>query len=326
MENKGNYFSIANKLFWGLIILIVILCILKFNPGIFKSEDLAKEIIRNDSLSKIDWDKIKDNDSLKIPIDTARIPIDTISVPNDTISIPKDTIAKKKIEIETSEWNWRDFKGKMHTITFSFPKNSLAKAQQNRLQSYSYSPLYEHDKSLLSDLINKMKLEIKHDNLDYMGTLEYVCSSIQYIPYTLVLSSEGIEYPAKSGNFFKCPCQTPFGFYNNNCDYKPENGCCNDVNPFGVYSPFEFAFKKTGDCDTRALLAFTILKEMGFEVAVMVSRIRGHSVLGIYLPNSYDYSVGQSIYGKKYVLWELTNPNWRLGNVVKGNDWNANLE
>ena len=29
------------------------------------------------------------------------------------------------------------------------------------------------------------------------------------------------------------------------------NGCCNDVDPFGVYSPFEFAYKKTGDCDTK---------------------------------------------------------------------------
>ena len=320
MENKGNYFSKANKLFWGLIIVLVIFSILNFNTGLFKTDDLAKDIIRNDSLSKIDWD---DDDS---EIDTTAIPIDTISVPNDTISIPKDTIVKKKKEIETSEWNWRDFNGKMHTITFSFSKNSLAKAQQNRLQSNDYGPLYDHDKSLLSDLINKMKFEIKQDNLDYMETLEYVCSSIQYIPYTLVLSSKGIEYPAKSGNFLKCPCQTTFGFFNNNCDSKNQNGCCNDVDPFGVYSPFEFAFKKTGDCDTRALLAFTILKEMGFQVAVMVSKTEHHSVLGIYLPNSYNYSVGRSIYGKKYVLWELTNPDWRLGQRVEGDDWNADLE
>ena len=320
MENKGNYFSKANKLFWGLIIVIIIFSILKLNPGIFKSEDLAKEIIRNDSLSKIDWD-----DKI-VEIDSATISTDTISIENDTIAIPKDTVVKKKKEIEISEWNWRDFKGKMHTITFSFPKNSLAKAQQNRLQNQSYGPLYEHDKSLLSDLINKMKLEIKRDNLNYMETLEYVCSSIQYIPYTLVLSSDGIEYPPNSGNFFKCPCQTPFGFYNNNCDSKTQNGCCNDVDPFGVYSPFEFAYKKTGDCDTRALLAFTILKEMGFQVAVMVSNTQHHSVLGIYLPNSHNYSVGRSIYGNKYALWELTSPNWRLGYGVEGNDWNAELE
>ena len=86
MENKGNYFSRANKLFWGLIIVIIIFSIFNFNSGIFKSDDLAKDIIRNDSLSKIDWDdKIVENDNLNIQIDTARIPNDTIRVPNYTI-------------------------------------------------------------------------------------------------------------------------------------------------------------------------------------------------------------------------------------------------
>lgn len=333
MENKGNYFSRANKLFWGLIVVFIIFSILNLNPGIFNTEDLAKEMIRNDSLSKIDWDKLKENDTVSIPTDTARFPIDSISFPNDTLNIPKDTlnipkdsIAKKKIEIETSEWNWRDFNGKMHAITFSFPKNSLMRARQNRVKSYEYGPLYEHDKSLLGDLIRKMKLEIKRNKLGYQETIEYVCSSIQYIPYTLILSSEGIEYPPGSGKFVKCPCQTDFGFYNDNCDSKYQNGCCNDIDPFGVYSPFEFAYKKTGDCDTRALLAFTLLKEMGFKAAVMVSRSRTHSVLGIYLPNSSGCSVARSINGNKYVLWELTNPDWRPRDGVRGNDWNAYLE
>jgi hypothetical protein len=66
---------------------------------------------------------------------------------------------------------------------------------------------------------------------------------------------------------------------------------------------------------------------MGFQAAVMVGQNGSHSVLGIYLTNSSGYSVGHSIYGKKYVLWELTNPNWRLDrDRVEGNDWNAKLE
>lgn len=319
MENKGNYFSIANKLFWGLIIFISIFSILKFNPGIFKTEDLAKDIIRNDSLSKIDWeDNIVDIDSSKIKIDWDEIEEDSISTNNDTII--------KKPKFKTSNWNWVDFNGKTHNITFSFPENAIENATQNRKNSYYYEPLYEHDKSLLSDLINKMKLEIKHNNMDYFRVIEYVCSSIQYIPYTLILSSDGIEYPPNSKRFVKCPCQTSFGFYINNCNSKIENGCCNDVDPFGVYSPFEFAYKKTGDCDTRALLAFTILKEMGCDVAVMVSKEKSHSVLGVYLPNKTGLSIGKNIYGKKYVLWELTSPNWRLGYPVEGSDWVTALE
>lgn len=319
MENKGNYFSIANKLFWGLIILVFIFSILKFNPGIFKTEDLAKDIIRNDSLSKIDWeDDIVDIDSTKIKIDWDDIKEDSISIKNDTVvNTPK---------FKSSNWNWIDFNGKEHKIKFYFPSNALQLAEENRKKYSYYEPLYQNDKLLLVDLIKKMNNEIKESKLNYLGALEYVCSSIQYIPYTLILNSTGIEYPPNSGKFVKCPCQTSFGFYLNNCNSKIENGCCNNVDPYGVYSPFEFAYKKTGDCDTRALLAFTILKEMGYDVAVMVSEEKSHSVLGVYLPNKPGLSVGRNIYGKKYVLWELTSPNWRLGYTVEGNDWETALE
>jgi hypothetical protein len=319
MKNKENFFSFANKLFWTLIIIIVVFSILRFNSGLFKTEDLAKEIIRNDSLSKIDWeDGIVENDS-------AAIKIDWDNIENDTITKKKDTINKEP-KFKSSNWNWRDFNGKEHKISFYFPSNAIQLAEENRKKYTNYDPLYENDRLLLVDLIKKMKNEIKQSNLNYMEAIEYVCSSIQFIPYTLILNSTGIEYPPNSGRFLKCPCQTSFGFYINNCNSKIENGCCNDVNPFGVYSPFEFAYKKTGDCDTRALLAFTILKEMGFDVAVMVSEKKGHSVLGVYLPNMAGYSVGKNLNNKKYVLWELTNPDWRLGYPVEGNDWITALE
>jgi hypothetical protein len=58
----------------------------------------------------------------------------------------------------------------------------------------------------------------------------------------------------------------------------------------------------------------------------MVSEKKGHSVLGVYLPNMAGYSVGKNLNNKKYVLWELTNPDWRLGYPVEGNDWITALE
>ena len=320
MENKDGYFSKASKLFWGLISLLIIFTIFKFNAGVFKNKNLADDLIRQDSLFKAGGDN--DNDF----IDSLNLSIDSLNIHQDSLLVDNDTNPIDNNEMETSNWNWVDFNGKTHNITFSFPKNSLQSAQQNRTQSYNYSPLYEHDKSLLSDLINQMKREIKNDNLNYIGAIEYVCSSIQYIPYTLVLNSSGIEFPPLSRKYVKCPCQTSFGYFNDNCDSKVEFGCCNDIDPFGVYSPFEFAYKKTGDCDTRSLLAFTLLKEMGFDVAVMTSNSEGHSVLGITLGDPSRYSTGRNMYGKKYVLWELTSPNWRLEYPVEGNDWIAALE
>ena len=90
---------------------------------------------------------------------------------------------------------------------------------------------------------------------------------------------------------------------------------------------FNSVYKK-GDCDTRALTAFTILKELGFDVAVMVSESEGHSVLGVVIPGrmNSDLSMGTNTFGKRYLLWELTSRNWRLGDQVDGDDWVAELE
>jgi hypothetical protein len=305
MKNKNNYFSNASKLFWGIIITLLFFLILKLNPSVFVSKDLAKEMIIYDSISKIDWD------NSDIIIDSTKL-----VKKNDTV---------KKLEQLSSNWNWVDFKGKEHKIRFNFPSDALILAENNRKQFSDYSPLYNFDKILLKDLIDKMKDEIKQEKLSYLEGIEYVCSSIQYIPYTLVLNSSGIEYPPKSGKYLKCPCQTSFGFFKDNCR-SIGNGCCNNVDPFGVYSPFEFAYKKTGDCDTRALLAYTILKEMGYDVAVMVSATKSHSVLGVHIPNKVNLPSGKNIFGKKYILWELTSREWRIGFPVEGNDWYTALE
>ncbi len=306
MENKNNYFSNASRLFWGIIIALIIFLTLKLNHSLFITKDLAKEIIVYDSISKIDWDNID------IIIDSTKL-------------VKENDSFKKEPKLLYSDWNWIDFNGKEHKIRFNFPSNALVMAENNRKQFSDYSPLYNFDKILLKDLIDKMKNEIKQTNLSYFEGIEYVCSSIQYIPYTLVLNSNGIEYPPKSGQYLKCPCQTSFGFFKDNCR-SIGNGCCNNVDPFGVYSPFEFAYKKTGDCDTRALLAYTILKEMGYDVAVMISEAKWHSVLGIYMPNKVNLSSGRNDFGKRYILWELTNPHWRLGSPVEGNDWVTALE
>jgi hypothetical protein len=67
---------------------------------------------------------------------------------------------------------------------------------------------------------------------------------------------------------------------------------------------------------------------MGFDVAVMGSDKKSHSVLGVVIPGQMNagLSMGTNIFGKKYILWELTNRNWRLGDQVKGYDWIAELE
>jgi hypothetical protein len=285
---KRNFFDISNIVFWLLAGIIGFLFLPYFKNGVYDNKKLEEWVKAFDTIQPV-------------PIIDTLIEVDTTK-----------NITKYAFKV----WDWNDFNGKHHSIRFKYKVGSLESAENNRLANANYGPLYELDKLILVDLIQQMKKYIKGNNLDYMNALEYVCSSIQDIPYTLIV-------PETNG----CPCEQPFGSFSANCKVQSDGrGCCDDVMPFGVYSPFEFVYKETGDCDTRALLAFTILKEMGFDVAVMVSDSKSHSVLGVANIGGAGDSYGTNLYGKKYYLWELTSQRWRFGWGVDGNDWKTALE
>jgi hypothetical protein len=285
---KRNFFDISNIVFWLLAAIIGFLFLPYFKNVAYKSDRLEEWVKAFDTIQPV-------------PIIDTLIEVDT-----------SNNITKYAFKV----WDWNDFNGKHHSIKFKYKIGSLESAENNRLANADYGPLYEHDKLILDDLIQQMKKYIKGNNLDYMNALEYVCSSIQDIPYTLILNETN-----------GCPCEQDFGSFSANCKVQSDGrGCCDEVMPFGVYSPFEFVYKETGDCDTRALLAFTILKEMGFDVAVMVSDSESHSVLGVANIGGAGDSYGTNLFGKKYYLWELTNNSFRFGYGVDGNDWKTALE
>ena len=262
-------------------------------------------------------DKVFNGENIAEAIVEREFPKEVIK---DTLqTIQEDTLDLTE-EMLDIEWQWQDFESDNHRINTQIKTSSLKESSENRISTYPgfeiYGVLFEHDRHVLQDLIAQMKIEIKQKGFNYMQAIEYVCSSIQYIPYTLILGSDG-----------KCPCEMSFGSFSGNCTVQSDGrGCCSGIVPFGVYSPVEFVYYKTADCDTRALLAFTFLKEMGFDVAVMVSNNEGHSVLGISSTLANNYSYGENNRGKKFILWELTSPYWRLGMPVEGNDWYAALE
>lgn len=286
---KRNFFDISNIVFWLLVGIVVFLFLPYFKNGVYDNKKLEEWVKAFDTIQPV-------------PIIDTLIEVDTVK-----------NITKYAFKV----WDWNDFNGNKQSIKFKYKVGSLESATNNRLANAKYGPLYEYDKLILVDLIQQMKRYIKGNNLTYMNALEYVCSSIQDIPYTLILNETN-----------GCPCEQTFGSFSANCKVQSDGrGCCDDVMPIGVYSPFEFVYKETGDCDTRALLAFTILKEMGFDVAVMVSNSESHSVLGVAnLTGGAGNPYGTNLYSKKYYLWELTSEEWRFGYGVRGNDWKAALE
>lgn len=299
MSKKQSYFSIGSKLFWGLVLLVFVFVLLKLNPGIFKGDKIARDIIVEDSLSKINWEEnLVQEDSTKYL--------------NDTSKIVKDDYYYRT-------WSWNSNTGNHYDIKFKIKKSDYQKSVNNRLNSsaeYIYKKLFESDKNSLENLLEGYKEICQTRNLNSKEKLEMILTSIQSIKYTWVLDNR-----FKCGSLMKNKYIPP-----QDCKEKEDPwGCCDNVQPLGVYSPVEFVLNRAGDCDTRSLLAFTILRQLGFDVAIMGSWNESHSVLGISVnnlgPNIY-LRTGNHDDAKNYYLWELTY-KWdpQVHPQVQGNDW-----
>ena len=127
-----------------------------------------------------------------------------------------------------------------------------------------------------------------------------VTTFIQEIPYFLVHDLDCRAVVESSNSDFMI-------------QYHQENKPCLPNIPGGVQSPYEFAHNLKGDCDTRSLLAFTILKRLGIPSSVWVSEAYGHSVVGIGLP--VGAGTYKEINGIKHYATELTAKGFRLGMI-----------
>ena len=83
-------------------------------------------------------------------------------------------------------------------------------------------------------------------------------------------------------------------------------------NEGGLFTPVEFMTHYYGDCDTRTLFLYSILKYWGVEVVILGSDLYAHSMLGVNLPSSGKY---KNYLGKRYYFWETTSEGWELGNL-----------
>ena len=137
-------------------------------------------------------------------------------------------------------------------------------------------------------------------NMDAAQTAEMVVTFVQEIPYYLV--HEGTCNEAmQSGNSFML-------------EYHQQGRPCLPNIVAGVQSPYEFLHNLKGDCDTRSLLAFSILKELNIACSVWISDTYGHSILGVGVP--VGYGIHKDINGVTHYGVELTAKGFRLGMVA----------
>jgi len=160
-----------------------------------------------------------------------------------------------------------------------------------------YNEMYVYDSSKFDRVFKAYDSLIVMNKLDKKSAAEMIVSSIQAVPYSSVLESS-CDNENKS---------TRYTFYNNT------NNCIG-FEKYGVRSPVEFLKDLKGDCDTRALFLYTVLKRFNYDVAILTSSEYKHALIAINL-NEQNPVEGKNILinNKKYFLWETTSYGWKPG-------------
>jgi len=132
--------------------------------------------------------------------------------------------------------------------------------------------------------------------LNQMEFAEMVVSCIQDIPYSFVF--QDACFPAE--NYEDSIKDT--------LEDCPE--CCIGNVLFGIQNPISFIKNLKGDCDTRTVLIYSILKYFNYDVAILNSDFYRHSIIGLNIPGSGKTKLYK---GKKYILWETTAKYYSAG-------------
>ena len=287
MTREKKYFNVSQLLFWALIVLLIVLSFLKSDLGLFNENELSRRHAEADSLNKIALQEQEEQEEEENAQD------------ND----PENTIKRT--------WKWESFDGKIYTLSFSIPKKAYESARQNRLKLPAdpncWTGMFRHDRSGLKDMVEGYRNIIEEQKLDYRQAMQMVVSSAQNFDYTYITWAKDPCSDIRDANGEK-PSQ--------DCKPKPyPYGCCDNVEPFAVYSPLEYAVNGAGDCDTKSLFAMSILKylNMGFDAEMLMGEVEAghHAMLGICVPNPpfRKHSVRDMRTGKRYYAWECTQRN-----------------
>ena len=219
-------------------------------------------------------------------------------VKTNTKTVKKET---KPERIISNYINWYDYKNYYYNTNLKISYNDYLKSIRNKENNYAstieslYSVIYKSDKLDL-DLVYKELDFIRRDrSLSKRKFAEIIVSMIQHMPYNIVsqescfkaqMSDDSLREMILSG--IEC-----------------------DGNVYGgVYSPLELVKKMKGDCDSRTLFIYTVLKKFNYDVVILNSEIYAHSIIGLNIPSSGRYKYYN---GKRYYTWETTAKGYDLG-------------
>lgn len=148
-----------------------------------------------------------------------------------------------------------------------------------------YRELVREGKGTIDFLIDSL-ISISVDrNLNRVELAEMVVTFVQDIPYSYILGKDCETYETKG---------------------KP---CVGNV-ALGILSPYEFIHTLHGDCDTRSVLIYAILSELGYDPMIVISYQYAHAMLALNVPAAGDHLKHR---GNNYYFWETTAKGWPIG-------------
>jgi hypothetical protein len=222
--------------------------------------------------------------------------------------------------------SWFDFEGKPYKArygTYMGVFRESAADQRSLFESISsqskdpyqslvrfHHGMYRMDRGKLDSIVSIFADSARDMGLSPLSTAEMVVSFVQEIPYCLVHDGSCASVIKESDPFV--------------VQYHREGKACLPGIVGGIQSPYAFAHNLKGDCDTRTLLAHTILSRLNIASSVWVSETYAHSILGVGVPAGLG--MFKVVDGTRHYGVELTAKGYRVGMVQPSHAMPSNWE
>tara|TARA_B110001469_G_scaffold26995_1_gene27744 strand:- start:924 stop:2651 length:1728 start_codon:yes stop_codon:yes gene_type:complete len=240
----------------------------------------------------------------------------------DEIPLTIETINENESKDFLHHLKWQDYKNKTYETDLVINSDVVSYSSRNKNRQPNMTTVQDYD-LLLSNLHNKsgdayLRILPKMDSIKMLNSLsrkryaEVIVSMVQSIPYVATVEQS---------------CN-PFDYQDPRIRQLLQSSPCEPNQKFGIKTPAEFLSNLKGDCDTRTLFLFGLLKKSGYDVAIYGSDYYGHSILGINLDiEATHYKVYNN---KKYYLWEVTGKSFLPGELPEPINnlkyWTINLK
>ena len=229
-------------------------------------------------------------------------------VPEEGVSQTMKFIETDSILVYESNRVWQDNNGSSFNVNLTV-RYSDFNTLYGHINNYPYTDtpnfwgkLYKYidrkDAPALDLVVREFTRIGKENKLNQMQFADMVVTCVQDIPYSLVFQEAclpAVNYEDSIKQVLEdCP------------------ECCIGNVAYGIQNPVSFLQNLKGDCDTRTVLIYSILKHFDYDVAILNSDFYRHSIIGINIPAKGVHKIYK---GKKYKVWETTSKYFEAGEL-----------